>query len=82
MADTSRKALLTADLLQLTQEQHKALEDAVFIGWDASKLAAYQKRGEQVSLLRQELKRAVLEEDIEVLPGTPPVTSDFDAEPS
>jgi hypothetical protein len=79
MADNSRKAQLTAELLHLTEQQHKALQDATFLGWEPGKLDAYQKRGERVSLLRQQLNLAVLEEN-EVLP-TLPLTPDIDAEP-
>jgi hypothetical protein len=82
MADTSRKSQLTAELLQLTGHQHEALEDATFLGWQSGQLDAYQERGERVSLLRQQLALAVVEENLEVLPGTLPVTADLDAEPS
>lgn len=82
MADTSRKAQITAELLQLTQQQIKALEDATFLGWQPGQLKAYQERGEQVSLLRQQLNLAMIEEKLEVLPDTLPVAPDFDAEPS
>jgi hypothetical protein len=82
MADTTRKSQLTAELLQLTQQQQKALEDATFLGWQPGQLEAYQERGERVSLLRQQLTVAVVEEKLETLPGTLPVTPDFDAEPS
>jgi hypothetical protein len=34
MADVSRKAQLTAELLRLTQLQSKALEGAVYLGWN------------------------------------------------
>jgi hypothetical protein len=82
MADTSRAAQLTAELLRLSQQQTKALEDATFLGWQPGQLEAYQERGERVSLLRQRLNVAALEETLEVLPGTLPATPDFDAEPS
>ena len=82
MADTSRKAQLTAELLKLTQQQQKTLEDAVFLGWRPVELEAYQERGERVSLLRQQLGLAVIEEQVEGLPNTRAVANDFDAEPS
>jgi hypothetical protein len=82
MADTSRKAQLTAELLLVAQQQLKTLEDATFLGWQPGQLDAYQERGERVSLLRQQLTLAVAEEKLEVLPGTLPVSPDFDAEPS
>jgi hypothetical protein len=82
MADTSRKAQLTAELLKLTQQQQKTLEDAVFLGWRPAELEAYQERGERVSLLRQQLGLAVIEEQLEDLPSTRPVANDSDAEPS
>lgn len=78
MAAASRKAQLTAELLRLTEQQHKTLEDATFLGWLPNLLYAYQERGERISLLRQQLSLATAEERLEVLPGTP----DFDAEPS
>jgi hypothetical protein len=53
MAD-KRKAL-TAELLQLTEQQLKALQDATFLGWEPGRLDAYQKRGKRVSWLRQQL---------------------------
>jgi hypothetical protein len=81
MADTSRKAQLTAKLLTLTQEQQKALQDAIFLGWQSGQLDAYQKRGERVSLLRQELNLAFAEEKLEVSSDTVPVSPDVDAEP-
>jgi hypothetical protein len=80
MADTSRKAQLTAELLQLTQQQQKVLQDAIFLGWQSGQLDAYQRRGERVSLLRQELNLAFAEE-LEVLTDTVPVAPDVDAEP-
>jgi hypothetical protein len=82
MTDTSRKAQLTAELLRLTQQQQKALQDAIFLGWQPGQLDAYQQRGERVSLLRQELNLAVAEENLEVSTDTVPVTPDVDAEPS
>lgn len=82
MAETSRQVLLTAELLQLTQQQQEALKDATFLGWLPGQLEAYQERGERVSLLRQQLSIAVVEEKVEVLPGTLSVTPDLDAEPS
>jgi len=81
-ADTTRKAQLTAELLQLTQQQQKALEDATFLGWQPAQLDAYQERGERVSSLRRELSLAVAEEKLEVSPVTLPVAPDVDAEPS
>jgi hypothetical protein len=74
----SRKAQLTAELLQLTQQQQKALEDATFLGRRPGQLGEYQERGERVVVLCKELMLAIPEEKIEVSPGTP----DFDAEPS
>ncbi|MGA3107153.1 MAG: hypothetical protein ABSD53_21940 [Terriglobales bacterium] len=74
MADTSRKSQLTAELLQLTQQQQEALEDATFLRWQPGQLDAYQERRERVSLLRQQLSLAVVDEKLEVLPGTLPVT--------
>jgi hypothetical protein len=47
MADTSRKSQLTAELLQLTQQQQKALEDATLLGWQPGQLEAYQEHGEE-----------------------------------
>jgi hypothetical protein len=82
MVDTSRKVQLAAKLLRLTEQQHKALEDATFLGWEAGQLDAYQERGERVSLLRQQLMVAIVEETLELLPGTIFITPDFDAEPS
>jgi hypothetical protein len=82
MADATRKAQITAELLQLTQQQQKALEDATFLGWQSGQLDAYQARGERISELRRQLTLAVVEEKIEVLPDTLPVAPDFDAEPS
>jgi hypothetical protein len=82
MADTSWKAQLTAELLLLTKQQHKALEDAVFLGWEPGQVEAYQERGDRVSLLRQRLNLAIADERLEVLTGTLPVTPDFDAKPS
>jgi hypothetical protein len=82
MADASRKAQLTAELLQLTQQQQETLQDAIFLGWQLGQLDAYQERGERVSVLRQELNRAVAEENLEVLADTAPITPDIDAEPS
>jgi hypothetical protein len=66
MVDTSRKAQLTAELLHLTQQQQKALEDATFLGWQSGQLEAYQERGERVSQLRQQLILAVTQEKLEV----------------
>ena len=63
---------------ELTQQQQKSLEDATYLGWRPGQLEAYQGRGERVSLLRQQLILAVVEEKLEVLPGTLPVTPDFD----
>jgi hypothetical protein len=71
MADVSRKARLTAELLRLTQRQSKALEDATYLGWEPGALKAYQERGDRVSLLRQQLNAAVLEDDL--LPDTLPI---------
>jgi hypothetical protein len=82
MAETSWKARLTAELLQLTKQQHKALEDATFLGWQPGQVEAYQQRGERVSLLRQRLALAIAEERLEVSPDTLPVTPDFDSKPS
>jgi hypothetical protein len=45
MADVSRKAQLTAELLRLSQQQTKALENAVYLGWEPGALEAYQERG-------------------------------------
>ena len=59
MADTTRKALLTAELLQLTQQQLKALQDATYLGWQPGQLQAYQDRGERVSLLREKLAAVI-----------------------
>jgi hypothetical protein len=81
MADTSRKAQITAELLLLSQQQLKALEDATFLGWQDGQLDAYSKRGERVSFLREQLILADAEEKGEVLPSPLPVT-DFDAESS
>jgi hypothetical protein len=63
MADVSRKTQLTAELLRLTKQQSKALEDAVYLGWGHGALEAYQERGERVSLLRQQLNAAATEEE-------------------
>jgi hypothetical protein len=82
MADTSRKAQITAELLVLSQQQIKTLEDATYLGWQPGQLKEYQERGEKVSLLRQQLNIAIAEETIEVLPDTLPVAPDLDAEPS
>ncbi len=82
MADALRKAQLTAELLELTKKQQRALQDATFLGWLPGQLEAYDERGEQVSLLRRELTLAVAEENIEVLPDALPGTPDIDAEPS
>lgn len=71
MMDVSRKDQLTTELLRLTQQQSKALEDAIYLGWEPRALEAYQERGERVSLLRQQLNAAVLEEDLQ--PDTLPV---------
>jgi hypothetical protein len=68
MKDTSRKAQLTAELLQLTQEQQKALQDATFLGWQPDRLEAYQERGRRVSLLRQQLSVAIAEERLKISP--------------
>jgi hypothetical protein len=81
MADISRKAQLTAELLQLSIQQTKTLKDATFLGWLPGQLAAYQERGDRVSLLRRQLNNAIETESLEALPGTLPVTPDFDAEP-
>jgi hypothetical protein len=64
MADTSRKSRLTAELLQLNQQQQKALEDATFLKWQPGQRDAYQERRERVSLLRQQLSLAVVEENL------------------
>jgi hypothetical protein len=82
MADTPRTDQITAELLQLTQQQRKALEDATFLGWQPGQLDSYQERGERVSLLRQQLNVAIVQEKFEVSPGNLPVTPDLDAEPS
>lgn len=82
MADALRKSQITSKLLQLTQQQQKALEDATFLGWLPGTLDAYQKRGEQISLLREQLIVAISEGPIEILPDTPPLTPDVDAEQS
>jgi hypothetical protein len=82
MADSSRKAQLTAELLLLAQQQLKTLEDATFLGWQPGQLDAYQERGERVSLLRHQLTLASVQEELDVLRGTLPVAPDFDAEPS
>lgn len=66
MAETSRKGQLTAELLQLTEQQPEALEDATFLGWQPGQLDAYQERGDRVSMLRQQLSLAVVEEKLEV----------------
>jgi hypothetical protein len=81
LADTSRKAQLTAKLLQLTQQQQKALQDAIYLGWEPGRLEEYQKRGERVVLLRQQLNLAIIEEN-EALPSTLPASPDIDPEPS
>jgi hypothetical protein len=82
MADTSWKDKLMAELLLLTQQQQKVLEDATYLGWRPGELKAYQERGERVSLLRQRLNIAIVEEKLEVLPGTLPIEPDPKAEPS
>jgi hypothetical protein len=58
MVDASRKAQISAELLQLTQQQQKALQDATYLGWLPGQLDEYQKRGDRVFLLRQQLKLA------------------------
>jgi hypothetical protein len=82
MADTSRKDKLTAELLLLTQQQQKTLEDATFLGWRAGQLEAYQERGNRVSLLRQQLNLAIVDDKLEVLPSTLSIAPDPKAEPS
>ena len=82
MADASRQGQLTAELLLLTQQQQKALEDATFLGWQAGELEAYQERGERVSWLHQRLRLVIVEKKVEVSSGTSPITPDFGADPS
>jgi hypothetical protein len=76
MAGTSRKDKLTAELLLLTQQQTKALEDATYMGWRPGELDAYQQRGDRVSLLRQQLNLLIVEESLPVSPDTLPIAPD------
>jgi hypothetical protein len=80
MANVSRKAPLTAELLRLTKQQSKALEDAVYLGWGPGALEAYQERGERVSLLRQQLNAAAAEDD-NVLQNNLAVVREVEPEP-
>jgi hypothetical protein len=82
MIDSSRKAKLTAELLVLTQQQQKALEDATYLGWREGQVEAYQDRGDRISLLRQQLNLVIAAEKLEVLRGALPVAPDLDAKPS
>lgn len=82
MADAFRKAQLTAELLELTQKQLKALEDATLLGWLPGQLAIYQERGERVSFLRRELNREFGQKKPQVLHGTSSATPGSDTEPS
>jgi hypothetical protein len=55
MADNrAQEDQITAKLLILSNQQVKALQDATFLGWREGELEAYQKRGDRVSLLRQQ----------------------------
>jgi hypothetical protein len=81
MAGKTRQQL-TEELLRLTDQQRKTLEDAVYLGWLPEILAAYQERGERVSELRHQLSIANAEEMLETLPGTLPTAPDFDDDPS